>query len=479
MELRRSIGLWSLILLFGALVALLGLAPGDRPAQAALARAERALAGGQLRAAAGHLAEAAARPGYEKLWEQAGKLAQQAGDPEAALEFFAHLPEDELGAAGSLARGEALVQTGDAQAAIETWQSALEAHGPQAGLYERLAKVSLELGDYPAAIEAQRALVRLEPGNAERHYSLGLLLASQEPETALAPLAQVVELEAAELIPAAQTLRRSIISARRGEDEAYSLLAAGRALAQLDEWALAAEAFRRAAEARPDYAEARAYLGEARQHLEDEEQGALGLADLQTALELDPESLSAHLFLALYHSRRGDYEAAAARLEAARELEPENPAVHAELGGVLAASGDLGAAYEAYLAALELAPRDLTYQAGLILFALQHEYQVREIALPAARRAVIQRPDDPLALDLMGQVLLRLQDGLNAQRFFERALQIDPAYAPAHLHLGQVFLLRGETRRAFQEITLARQLDPEGQVADQSERLLRAYFEEH
>ncbi len=50
------------------------------------------------------------------------------------------------------------------------------------------------------------------------------------------------------------------------------------------------------------------------------------------------------------------------------------------------------------------------------------------------------------ALDLMGQALFMLDDTLNAERFLLRALQTDPGYAPAHLHLGQVYLLEGEAR---------------------------------
>ena len=44
----------------------------------------------------------------------------------------------------------------------------------------------------------------------------------------------------------------------------------------------------------------------------------------------------------------------------------------------------------------------------------------------------------------MGQVLIKLGDDLNAERFLDQAIQADPNYAPAHLHLGFLYLVRGD-----------------------------------
>jgi hypothetical protein len=55
-------------------------------------------------------------------------------------------------------------------------------------------------------------------------------------------------------------------------------------------------------------------------------------------------------------------------------------------------------------------------------------------------------------------------------------LQSDGQYPPAHLHLGLLLLYQNEPQRAYQELTLARVLDPNSQTAKQSEQLLRTYF---
>jgi tetratricopeptide (TPR) repeat protein len=125
---------------------------------------------------------------------------------------------------------------------------------------------------------------------------------------------------------------------------------------------------------------------------------------------------------------------------------------------------------------VELAPKDATYWRILAEFSLQYRIQIRQIALPASRQAVILTPDDPRALDLMGQALFMLDDTLNAERFLLRALQTDPGYAPAHLHLGQVYLLEGEAGRARQQLDTALALSPDTPTADQAQRLLQRYF---
>jgi tetratricopeptide (TPR) repeat protein len=240
---------------------------------------------------------------------------------------------------------------------------------------------------------------------------------------------------------------------------------------------MAVEAFRQATLARPDYAEAWAYLGEARQHFKTGSTSTDdGLSDLQKALSIDPASLSTNLFLAIYWQRQERYDQALTYLGVAAKLDPDNPTLETELGKTLAAAGDLPAAQGHYLRAVELAPKDATYWRILAEFSLQYRIQIRQIALPASRQAVILTPDDPRALDLMGQALFMLDDTLNAERFLLRALQTDPGYAPAHLHLGQVYLLEGEAERARQQLDTALALSPDTPTADQAQRLLQRYF---
>jgi tetratricopeptide (TPR) repeat protein len=340
--------------------------------------------------------------------------------------------------------GDAYWQAGNWAAAIGAWQDALDAPTPDLGLYARLASAHQAQGNYKAAIADLQALAAIQPAEIQLRYQLGLLLAALEPEAALAHLAQAAELDPA-YRNAVSALEDGIRTARLAGDRAYTLLAAGRALASLSEWDLAAEAFRQATLARPDYAEAWAYLGEARQHLGEEEGGLSpgsqaappGLRELEKALALDPHSLSANTLLALFWQRQNRYDRALEILQSATRLHPRNPALQAELGNTQAILGDLPAAQEAYEKAVRLSPRDPAALRLLASFSIRYEDLVRQVGLPAARQAVLLAPNEPASLDLMAQALLLLGDTLNAERFCG-ALEADQDFAlPACIWAGR------------------------------------------
>jgi Flp pilus assembly protein TadD len=85
-------------------------------------------------------------------------------------------------------------------------------------------------------------------------------------------------------------------------------------------------------------------------------------------------------------------------------------------------------------------------------------------------------PADPAALDIMGQALWLLDDPFNAERFFLRAIQADRGYSPAHLHLAQVYLQRGATAAAKQELSRVIALAPASPEAEYAQRLLETNF---
>jgi tetratricopeptide (TPR) repeat protein len=261
------------------------------------------------------------------------------------------------------------------------------------------------------------------------------------------------------------------------EEPAYTALAVGRALAAIGEWELAAEAFRRATMARPDWAEAWAFLGEAQQRLDPGvHTDNLALQYLEKALSLQPASIAANVFMALYWQRHSHQDTALEYMHKAAAAEPDNPVLQAEIGHFLAELGDLPAALQFYERATELAPNDPAFWLILSEFSIRHGIQIRQIALPAARQALILAPADPASHDLMGHTLLLLGDYNNAERFLWQAIRLEPDYALAHLHLGLLSLLQGRSSDAIRQLTLATTLAPETPTAEQARRLLRRYF---
>lgn len=338
---------------------------------------------------------------------------------------------------------------------------------------ERDYQVQKVQGNYTAAQETLRLIVARNPEEARFRFELGLLLAAQDPERALGHLAQSAEMDPT-FAASTSVLEESIRAARRFADPAYSLLSAGRGLAVLGEWWLAAEAFRNTIRVRPDYAEAWAMLGEALQHIPGKEGDAR--ESLEFALELDSQSLAVHTLLSLYWQRQERYDLAQEYLQRAFELDPDNPALYAEQGRLQSLRGELDAAAQSYQQAVGMARDPLPYLHQLARFTIAHNYLLHEVGLPAARRAVSQAPDDPASLDVMAELLIYLGDDSSAQRFLERALVVEPNYPEAHVHLGFLYLLRGEKDRAHAELTLAQSLDPRGNAGAQAVRLLEQYY---
>ena len=451
------------------LVALVGIIYIKAGVERAVREAELALAGGDPARAGALLASVAeARPG---LWEQAGDYALQGGDPQLAMIYLQNAQAAEkLTGTGYIVLGDVYQQSGDTTAAIHSWQTALENGAPPLEVQLRFLEIHRAAKDYPAAIEDLRAIVQLSPNDAQARYQLGLLLVPRDPNAALTYLVQAAELDET-LSEAVYLLQDSLRPSPETDDPAYTFLNAGRSLASLGEWELAAETFSHAVSLNPSYAEAWAFWGEAKGQL-----GQDGLAELDTALNLNPESLTANLLYALYQKRNGKPELALVYLHAAAALEPENPAIQAEIGGALNELGDFNTALEYYQAATELAPRDPTYWILLAQFVLQNNTLVEEVGLAAARQALILDPGDPVALDLMGFGYYLLGDFLTAQRFLLEALEITPDDPRPWYHLGLVLLALGENQEARVYFIQAVDLDPSSATANQAMQVLARYF---
>jgi tetratricopeptide (TPR) repeat protein len=477
----RNPGILLLLLIPLVAISLLGIAPRPHALTQLLQQASRAQELGQSSKSAEVMARALAAaaeymPWQDALWEQAGRYALQAGDPQAAIRYLEHASAiKSLSSSGRTLLGDAYQQAGDNPAAKRAWTAALQAGSPPEEIYTRLLEVHRRLKDYAGAIQDLQALTSLEPTNAGLRYQLGLLLAAQQPEAALPYLAQAGSLDPS-YSASADALSSSIRIASLKSDKAYLLLESGRALGDIDQWNLASEAFHQSILARPDYAEAWAFLGEAMQHQAQGDPARDGLLELGRALQLDPRSLSAHLFMAFYWQRHGRLDLALDYLKNAATLYPEDPQVQTALGDSLALNGDLPAAFGAYQQAIKLAPNDSTYYRLLAEFSLEHEYEVRTIALPAARQALALAPEDPATLDTLGQVFFLLEDFTSAERYFERALQADERYAPSQLHLGLIYLMNGDRSAAFDKFNLAQTLAPGTATAEHAQRLLQNNF---
>ena len=479
MKIPPSLSIYLRILVVSLFVALLGLSARPHAAARLLENARQSITSGDLLTASKALAGVTEYfPWRYELNLAAGRFAMQAGDPKQAIQYLerpgtiSHLSYDDM-----ILLGDAYNQSGDPFMAKAIWERVTELDdSSQAD--ERLAKLYLQRKDYPHAIAELQNILSKKPSDIPRYYQIGSLYAATDPSKSLPFLIQAAEIDPNNGTRA-QTLHNKIRTASLFNEPSYTLLIAGRQLADWGEWELAAEAFHNATVLRPEYADAWAFLGEARQQLSLMETNPVsdaGYAELYHALQIDPKSTLANTFMGLYWERQGDYLQANNYIERAITASPNDPFLHSELGNILAKMGDLPAAQSAYEAAIQLTPQDPLFYRLLAEYALQYQIQTRELALPAARQAISLDPGNASSLDVMAQVMLMLEDYHSAERFAQSALQVDPGFTAAYLHLGMAYAYLQEPDLARQWLNQAKIANPDSWIATQAKRMLEYYF---
>jgi tetratricopeptide (TPR) repeat protein len=476
---NSSVGFYLRILVVSIFIAILRLGPSPHAITALMEHAYQSAASGDFLNASKDLANLTTYyPGRIEFNVEAARYAFQAGDPKSAIQYFerpgtvSQLTTDDL-----ILLGDAYNQSGNPSKAEAIWKDVTkQVDSNQA--YQRLADLYLKQNDYVSAVSCTEKLLSINPSDTQVYYQLGLLYAATDPLKALPSLAQAVEVDPAHASDA-KSLYDKIRTANLFDQPAYILLASGRQLANMGKWVYAAEAFRRATDLNPEYADAWAFLGEAKQQitkLETSSGSDSGLSELQRALQVDAKSILANTFMGLYWERKQDYPQAQHYLEQAITLNSADPYLYSELGNILSKAGDLPAAQAAYEEAIQVTPQDPVFYRLLAQFAMENQIQIRELALPAARQAIILNPRDPDSLDVMAQVMLMLRDYHSAERYALDALQSNPGFAQAYLHLGTAYLYMGQPDLAHQWLGAAKKIDPNSWVAAQASRMLEYYF---
>jgi tetratricopeptide (TPR) repeat protein len=476
---NSSLGFYLRILLVSIFIAILRLGPSPHAVGALMVDANQSATSGDFLNASTDLASVTSYyPWRVELNVEAARYAFQAGDTKSTIQYldrpgtFAHLTIDDL-----ILLGDAYNQSGNSSKAEAIWKD-VTVQGNSKQAYQRLIDLYLQQNDYASAVSCMQKLLSINPSDTQLNFQLGLLYAATDPLKALPFLAQAAEIDPTNASNA-KTLHDKIRTANLFDQPAYIFLASGRQLANMGEWVYAAEAFRHATDLNPEYADAWAFLGEAQQQITKQETDSVsdaGLSELQQALQLDANSILANTFMGLYWERQQDYSQAQSYLEKAIALNPADPYLYSELGNILSKAGDLPAAQSAYEAAIQLTPQDPLFYRLLAEFALENQIQIHELALPAARQAIILNPSDSNSLDVMAQVMLMLRDYHSAERYSLDAVKSDSGYAPAYLHLGTAYLYLGEPDLAYHWLGAAKTIDPNSWVAAQASRMINYYF---
>lgn len=430
-------------------------------------QAENAAREGEFSAAS----EAYARASRFLFWrgdlrEKAGIAAAQGGSFLRAISYLEAAPS--LSEAGWMWLGVSHFELGDASSAIGAFENGLR-HYKSPALYRLLASVQRSQRNWQAERLALENQLQLDSSDPYAHYRLGLLLMLFASDQALDELNRASSLNP-EVDSAVQTLRSALAVSSTQPDDAHKMLTIGRAFGLVQEWELAFTAFEQSVGLDPRLAEAWAWLGEAKQQL-----GQDGRAELDKALSLGRTSASVRALRALYWARQERYPQVLAEYLLAAEFDPQNPAWRAGIADAYVKLGDLSAALTAYQHAADLSPNEATYWRLLAVFCAENGIHIEDVAIPAAQKAVTFAPNDPSSLDALGVAYFSSSRYASAEQAFLQALEFDPGYFPAHIHLGMNFLAQGNRTDAFNSLTYVRDSDA-GLYRETALRLLAQYF---
>jgi tetratricopeptide (TPR) repeat protein len=300
--------------------------------------------------------------------------------------------------------GEALERIGALDAAIDAYRRAVAARPAFRKAANNLILTLVKAGRGKDAIELARTRVADAPYDPDPHFTLGLALAEQDVEEAIAVLRRVLQLDPR------HTLAR------------YNLALVLRRADRLSE---AVEELTREVDVEPR-PESYYTLGVIYWH-----QGAVDRATraLRAAITLNPEYAEAYSALGSVLAGRRDWIGALEALRRAIALRPDLPGAHDTLARVLQQQGEGGAAEAAFAEADRLRTRARLEQEAGVWTAV-------------------------------GIRTLESGDLLRALDQFRRATALFEAYAPAHFQIGLVLRRLGEPDAARAAFARATQLNP-------------------
>ena len=173
------------------------------------------------------------------------------------------------------------------------------------------------------------------------------------------------------------------------------------------------------------------------------------------AQEIEPQNATTLAIMAEIYTDEGNWSVADDYLTQALELEPQNVMALRNRAYWYELQGDYDLAIANYDAAISAAPyrfdlyigKGRQYRVGLLEFEQAN----------AAYKQAVEAYESPVTLDALGDGLYTAGNYLGAVETLRRAIELDPNYGPALVHLGMAYYARRnyEDAAAFLEQGLA------------------------
>ncbi len=176
-------------------------------------------------------------------------------------------------------------------------------------------------------------------------------------------------------------------------------------------------------------------------------------AEFQQALDLDPNLLWAHFYLAKIYFDLGRYEKARAQLERGLQTRPNVPHLLSLLGEVHRHIGDPMRSLELNRQALAADPSmtPAHYYLALALLDLKRQEEaVREL-----QRAVQSKYVIPEMYITLGSIYVQQSRLDDAAALYRKAVALDPSRPEGHLKLAELYRLQGKHDQALAQLKLS------------------------
>ena len=331
-------------------------------------------------------------------------------------------------------------------------------------VYVHLGAAYIGMKAYQEAIAALEHAIAQDADLVDAHYNLGYAYVEQGASDQAIP-----HLERA--IAIAPHLKRAHYNLARAYREAGNLEAATNAVT---------ETLRLDANYQPAHQLAdtikQAHYNNGITYLNDERYSEAVTA-FQNAITLDTDFVTAHYNLGLAYLKMETYPRAISSLERTVTLDPNHKAAHHALALAYLGQQELGKARDAASEALKLDPN---YQpAHSLLEAIDPSFtplsmpSVSETQDPtpsALEHPVDPQPDTKSRQEMhyeLGTAYLDSQMSTEAIAEFQKAIDIDPDFVPAHVSLGAIYLEMGQLDDAESAATAALKIDTDSQPACQ------------
>jgi len=464
------------------------------------------------------------RPGYEPAQLALGAIFQQLADPKKSAEIFkAVVQEDPRSAEAHNWLGVAYAQENDLLDAIAEFQQAVDLDSEYLEAYNNLASALARAKRFDDAVRVFHSALTRAPKNVELRLNLSRALRGKgNLDAALIELRSILkdadnaqaECEVAEILGQKHDFRGAIEASEKalglspGMDNAYIALGlalrgqaavvsknrpahpyatnseaqrsydSGRELLARRDVTGAEAEFEKAVQADPKWAEAQNLLGFTLGQSGDLQaaidrlhksvaldttlasahynlgvalwyagQQPESLTELQTAIRLDTAFAEAYSFLGMASEQNGGLDDARQYLQRAISANPELLEARVDLGIVLLKKSQPEAAFEQFQSVVN---KESTEPIPDI-----------DLAVDAVEAWISQHEDDVFAHDALGLLLGKAgSDSQVVIEQFRKAIQLRPAFAEAHNHLGLALIQTGNDDEAIKEFREAIRLNP-------------------